>query len=130
MLFRSFSYGTILGNYFASLFPGRVGRLVLDGVSNADDYATGAVSLFLHLFPSYGRKHLILHSRPTNLYHHRAGQPTWSTTTEFTTNFSKGVSKPATSSAPSSDKATQTPTTPKQESGNGSTTWTRILCPR
>ncbi len=42
-----FSYGTVLGNYFASLFPGRVGRLVLDGVSNSEDYATGPVSLFL-----------------------------------------------------------------------------------
>ncbi|PNY29548.1 Carboxylesterase A [Tolypocladium capitatum] len=36
-----FSYGTILGNYFASMFPGRVGRIVLDGVSNASDYSTG-----------------------------------------------------------------------------------------
>lgn len=36
-----FSYGTILGNYFASLFPERVGRVMLDGVCNADDYATG-----------------------------------------------------------------------------------------
>lgn len=40
-----FSYGTVLGNYFASLFPGRVGRLVLDGVSDSEDYATGPVSL-------------------------------------------------------------------------------------
>ncbi|KAF5129745.1 putative hydrolase [Metarhizium anisopliae] len=39
--YMGFSYGTILGNYFASLFPGRIGRIVLDGVSNADDYATG-----------------------------------------------------------------------------------------
>lgn len=39
-----FSYGTALGNYFASLFPGRVGRMVLDGVVNADDYANGPVS--------------------------------------------------------------------------------------
>ncbi|OAA50384.1 Peptidase S33 tripeptidyl aminopeptidase-lik [Metarhizium rileyi] len=37
-----FSYGTILGNYFASLFPERIGRVVLDGVCNAVDYATGA----------------------------------------------------------------------------------------
>ncbi|KAL7793142.1 TAP-like domain-containing protein [Trichoderma ceciliae] len=39
--FIGFSYGTILGNYFASMFPGRVGRLVLDGVCDVDDYATG-----------------------------------------------------------------------------------------
>ncbi|KAH0522927.1 hypothetical protein TsFJ059_006709 [Trichoderma semiorbis] len=36
-----FSYGTALGNYFASLYPGRVGRMVLDGVVHADDYANG-----------------------------------------------------------------------------------------
>lgn len=38
-----FSYGTILGNYFVSLFPERVGRVVLDGVCNTDDYANGPV---------------------------------------------------------------------------------------
>lgn len=38
-----FSYGTALGNYFASMFPGRVGRLVLDGVLNIHDYAKGPV---------------------------------------------------------------------------------------
>ncbi|KAM3460439.1 hypothetical protein BB8028_0001g03080 [Beauveria bassiana] len=35
------SYGTILGNYFASLFPGRVSRMVLDGVVDSDDWANG-----------------------------------------------------------------------------------------
>ncbi|KAG7134154.1 putative hydrolase like protein [Verticillium longisporum] len=35
------SYGTILGNNFASMFPGRVGRMVLDGVADADDYISG-----------------------------------------------------------------------------------------
>ncbi|KAM3450440.1 hypothetical protein MY3296_006109 [Beauveria thailandica] len=35
------SYGTVLGNYFASLFPGRVGRMVLDGVADSDDWANG-----------------------------------------------------------------------------------------
>lgn len=39
------SYGTVIGNYFASLFPGRVGRMVLDGVVNPVDYSTGPVSL-------------------------------------------------------------------------------------
>jgi pimeloyl-ACP methyl ester carboxylesterase len=38
-----YSYGTALGNYFASMFPGRVGRLMLDGVVNADDYSGGPV---------------------------------------------------------------------------------------
>lgn len=38
------SHGSILGNYFASMFPGRVGRMVLDGVMDPKDYATGSVS--------------------------------------------------------------------------------------
>lgn len=33
------SYGTVLGNYFASMFPGRVGRMMLDGVVDAVDYS-------------------------------------------------------------------------------------------
>lgn len=33
------SYGTYLGNTFASMFPERIGRMVLDGVVDADDYA-------------------------------------------------------------------------------------------
>ncbi|CAJ2509959.1 Uu.00g058590.m01.CDS01 [Anthostomella pinea] len=36
-----FSYGTVLGNTFASMFPGRVGRMILDGVVDADDYMDG-----------------------------------------------------------------------------------------
>ncbi|KAG6194647.1 hypothetical protein E4U10_002713 [Claviceps purpurea] len=39
--YLGFSYGTVLGNYVASLFPERVGRVVLDGVCNADDYSNG-----------------------------------------------------------------------------------------
>lgn len=34
-----FSYGTDLGNYFASMFPGRVDRMVLEGVQDVRDYA-------------------------------------------------------------------------------------------
>ncbi|MCJ1444099.1 MAG: hypothetical protein MMC23_004599 [Stictis urceolatum] len=36
------SYGTILGQTFASLQPHRVGRVVLDGVVDANDYSNGA----------------------------------------------------------------------------------------
>ncbi|CAI6098942.1 unnamed protein product [Clonostachys chloroleuca] len=36
--YLGFSYGSFLGNSFASLFPGRVGRMVIDGVVDADDY--------------------------------------------------------------------------------------------
>jgi pimeloyl-ACP methyl ester carboxylesterase len=39
--YLGFSYGTVLGNTFASMFPGRVGRLVLDGVCDIDDYMDG-----------------------------------------------------------------------------------------
>jgi len=35
------SYGTVLGNTFASMFPDRVGRMVLDSVADADDYTSG-----------------------------------------------------------------------------------------
>ncbi|KAL0938474.1 Tripeptidyl aminopeptidase 2 [Colletotrichum truncatum] len=35
------SYGTFLGNTFASMFPGRVGRIIVDGVVDADDYVAG-----------------------------------------------------------------------------------------
>lgn len=37
-----FSYGTVIGNFFASLFPGRVGRLVLDGVVDVSDHVAAA----------------------------------------------------------------------------------------
>jgi pimeloyl-ACP methyl ester carboxylesterase len=33
-----FSYGTILGNTFASMFPDKIERMVVDGVVDADDY--------------------------------------------------------------------------------------------
>ena len=37
-----FSYGTILGQTFASMYPERIGRFVLDGVANTSDYYAGA----------------------------------------------------------------------------------------
>ncbi|KAJ3568811.1 hypothetical protein NPX13_g6291 [Xylaria arbuscula] len=38
LVYWGFSYGTFLGATFASMFPDRVGRLVLDGVVHADRY--------------------------------------------------------------------------------------------
>ncbi|QKX63676.1 uncharacterized protein TRUGW13939_10847 [Talaromyces rugulosus] len=32
------SYGTVIGSTFASMFPNRVGRMILDGVLNAEQY--------------------------------------------------------------------------------------------
>ncbi|KAG5987637.1 hypothetical protein E4U43_004996, partial [Claviceps pusilla] len=40
--FIGFSYGTVLGHYLVSLFPERVGRIVLDGVADVQDYSNGA----------------------------------------------------------------------------------------
>ncbi|CZR56023.1 uncharacterized protein PAC_05911 [Phialocephala subalpina] len=37
-----FSYGTILGQTFASMFPRRIGRMVLDGVGDPDEWVNGA----------------------------------------------------------------------------------------
>lgn len=39
--YMGFSYGTVLGHYLAAIFPHRVGRIILDGVCDVDDYATG-----------------------------------------------------------------------------------------
>ncbi|KAI1419786.1 Alpha/Beta hydrolase protein [Xylaria sp. FL1777] len=38
LVYWGFSYGTFLGATFASMFPDKVGRLVLDGVVHADRY--------------------------------------------------------------------------------------------
>ncbi|GJJ10317.1 hypothetical protein Clacol_004543 [Clathrus columnatus] len=35
-----FSYGTVIGNYFANMFPERVGRVVIDGVVDPVGWAT------------------------------------------------------------------------------------------
>ena len=35
------SYGTVLGATFASLFPDRIGRMILDGVVDSEDYYQG-----------------------------------------------------------------------------------------
>ncbi|WQF84476.1 Putative peptidase S33 tripeptidyl aminopeptidase-like, alpha/Beta hydrolase [Colletotrichum destructivum] len=36
-----FSYGSILGNTFASMYPGRVGRIIVDGIADPEDYMAG-----------------------------------------------------------------------------------------
>ncbi|KAI0408221.1 Alpha/Beta hydrolase protein [Xylaria palmicola] len=38
LVYWGFSYGTLLGATFASMFPDKVGRIVLDGVVHADHY--------------------------------------------------------------------------------------------
>ncbi|KAK9775898.1 hypothetical protein SCAR479_07423 [Seiridium cardinale] len=47
-----FSYGTVLGGYFASLFPDRVERLLLDANANFEDWISGNRSSILP--QSYG----------------------------------------------------------------------------
>lgn len=42
------SYGTVLGSTFASLFPTRLGKFVLDGVVDVPEYYTGTWSSNLH----------------------------------------------------------------------------------
>lgn len=44
-----FSYGTIIGQTFAMLYPTRVGRFVLDGVSDAEDYYSGTGEKIFYL---------------------------------------------------------------------------------
>ena len=39
--FYGISYGTVLGTTFATLFPDRVGKFLIDGVVNGDDYYFG-----------------------------------------------------------------------------------------
>ncbi|KAH8883242.1 hypothetical protein GQ53DRAFT_627118, partial [Thozetella sp. PMI_491] len=41
------SYGSVLGMTFASLFPGRVGRILVDGIGDAYDYVEGRWLTFL-----------------------------------------------------------------------------------
>jgi len=43
-----FSYGTFLGTTFASMFPDRVGRMILDGVIDADQYVSSIWKSSLH----------------------------------------------------------------------------------
>ena len=58
-----FSYGTLLGNTFASMFPGRVGRMIIDGVAHIDDYMAG-VGAFLCMIGNLGITDIILAARP------------------------------------------------------------------
>lgn len=41
LLYYGTSYGTLLGNTFISMFPGRTGRMILDGVVVPEDYSDG-----------------------------------------------------------------------------------------
>lgn len=48
IMYWGFSYGSFLGNAFASMYPGRVGRMILDGIVDADDYVKGTWLSNLH----------------------------------------------------------------------------------
>ena len=41
LLYLGFSYGTILGSTFSIMYPDKVGRVLLDGVCDTDDYYSG-----------------------------------------------------------------------------------------
>lgn len=45
LVYIGYSYGTLLGATFAAMFPDKVGRVVLDGVVDADHYGTPATAL-------------------------------------------------------------------------------------
>ncbi|KAI8900116.1 Alpha/Beta hydrolase protein [Globomyces pollinis-pini] len=47
MNYMGFSYGTVLGNTYANMFPDNVGRMILDGVANPFEYY-GSVFNFLN----------------------------------------------------------------------------------
>lgn len=42
VLYWGFSYGTVLGNTLASMFPGRMGRVILDGNVDIRDFMAGS----------------------------------------------------------------------------------------
>lgn len=47
LYYWGFSYGTILGATFASIFPDNVGRIIIDGVVDAEDYYSTSWTLNL-----------------------------------------------------------------------------------
>lgn len=52
------SYGTYLGNTFASMFPERIGRIWIDAVVDGDDWSAGvSISHLLEICPNVNRPH-------------------------------------------------------------------------
>ncbi|KAH9439388.1 hypothetical protein MCOR02_002945 [Pyricularia oryzae] len=47
LVYWGFSYGTVLGGTFASMFPDKVGRMVLDGVVSLDIYRKNEIAAFI-----------------------------------------------------------------------------------
>lgn len=41
------SYGSVLGQYFATLFPEKVGRMVIDGIADAEKWQSGDIVPFI-----------------------------------------------------------------------------------
>ncbi|KZV94344.1 alpha/beta-hydrolase [Exidia glandulosa HHB12029] len=43
LLYWGISYGTVLGQYFASLFPEKIERMVLDGIADGEEWQAGNI---------------------------------------------------------------------------------------
>ena len=110
------SYGTFIGQTFASMFPGRVGRMIVDGVMDADDIVHEMVSqISTHLqdarLRTSGRIRLMAGSR--------GGYIILRIRTRLWTHFSRGASLLVSLDAPYAAKPTPRGSMSVADSGLG-----------